>query len=136
MYIAEDKKKNAVRADTDSELINDITRHYLKGRSKDYRDLAASRTRLYLNDRIDADTAPKCSIDLKKRQYYDMFTTLKGILKRYPMNYLVAIECVRRGRRILRLTVHDHIKAPDGCNISHLYRDIKKIARHAFGTVQ
>ncbi|MBQ7669257.1 MAG: helix-turn-helix transcriptional regulator [Clostridia bacterium] len=62
-------------------------------------------------------------------QYYDMFTTFKGILKRYPMNYLVAIECVRRGRRILRLTVHDHIKAPDGCNISHLYRDLKKIAR-------
>ncbi len=62
-------------------------------------------------------------------RYYDMFVSLKGILKRYPMNYLIAIECVRRGRRILRFTVHDHIKAPEGCNISHLYRDIKKIAR-------
>ncbi len=69
MYIAEERKKNAVRTDTDSELINDIMRHYLKGRSKDYRDLAASRARLYLNDRIDADTALKCSIALKKREF-------------------------------------------------------------------
>ena len=69
MYIAEERKKNAVRTDTDSELINDIMRHYLKGRSKDYRDLAASRARLYLNERIDADTALKCSIALKKREF-------------------------------------------------------------------
>ncbi len=62
-------------------------------------------------------------------RYYDMFKTLKSILKRYPMSYSAAIECVRRGRQILRFTVHDHIKAPDDCNISHVYRDVKKIAR-------
>ncbi|MBR6051445.1 MAG: hypothetical protein IKP68_09650, partial [Clostridia bacterium] len=69
MYVAEERKKNAVRTDTDSELVNDIMEHYLKGRSKDYRDLAASRTRLYLNERIDPDTALKCAVALKKRDF-------------------------------------------------------------------
>ncbi len=69
MYLAEERKKNAVRTDTDSELVNDIMKHYLKGRSKDYRDLAASRTRLYLNERIDLDTALKCAVALKKRDF-------------------------------------------------------------------
>ena len=69
MYVAEERKKNAVRTDTDSELVNDIMKHYLKGRSKDYRDLAASRTRLYLNERIDPDTALKCAVALKKRDF-------------------------------------------------------------------
>ena len=69
MYVYEERKKNAVRTDTDSELVNDIMRHYLRGRSKDYRDRAASRTRLYLNERIDADTALKCAIALKKRDF-------------------------------------------------------------------
>ncbi|MBQ7669279.1 MAG: hypothetical protein IJS45_01000 [Clostridia bacterium] len=69
MYDAEEKKKNAVRTDTDSELVNDIMEHYLKGRSHDYRDLAASRTRIYLNERIDPDTALKCAVALKKRDF-------------------------------------------------------------------
>ena len=69
MYSDEEKKKNAVRTDTDSKLVNDIMKHYLKVRSKDYRDQAASRTRLYLNERIDADTALKCAIALKKRDF-------------------------------------------------------------------
>lgn len=67
MYSDEERKKNAVRTDTDSKLVNDIMKHYLHGRSKDYLDQAASRTRLYLNKRIDADTALKCAIALKKR---------------------------------------------------------------------
>lgn len=69
MYSDEEKKKNAVRTDTDSELVNDIMKHYLRGGIKDYRDLAASRARLYLNGRIDADTALKCAIALKKRDF-------------------------------------------------------------------
>ena len=69
MYSDEEKKKNAVRTDTDSELVNDIMEHYLKGRSHDYRDLAASRTRIYLNERIDPDTALKCAVALKKRDF-------------------------------------------------------------------
>ena len=69
MYVAEERKKNAVRTDTDSELVNDIMKHYLKGRSHDYRDLAASRARLYLNERIDPDTALKCAVALKKRDF-------------------------------------------------------------------
>jgi len=69
MYVSEERKKNAVRTDTDSELINDIMRHYTKVKSKDYRDQAASRTRLYLNERIDADTALKCAVALKKRDF-------------------------------------------------------------------
>ena len=60
---------------------------------------------------------------------FDMFKTLKDILRRYPMNYLIAIECVRRGRSILRYTVHDHIKAPEGCDVNGVYRDIKKAAQ-------
>ncbi len=62
-------------------------------------------------------------------RYYDMFRSLKDILRRYPMNYFIAIECVRRGRSILSYTVHDHIKVPDGCNVNDVYRDIKKIAQ-------
>ena len=69
MYSDEERKKNAVRTDTDSKLVNDIIKHYLHGRSKDYLDQAASRTRLYLNKRIDADTALKCAIALKKRDF-------------------------------------------------------------------
>ncbi len=69
MYVAEERKKNAVRTDTDSELVNDIMEHYLRSRSHDYRDLAASRTRLYLEERIDADTALKCAVALKKRDF-------------------------------------------------------------------
>ena len=69
MYVSEERKKNAVRTDTDSELVNTIMRHYLKGRSKDFRDLTASWTRLYLNDRIDADTALMCAVALKKRDF-------------------------------------------------------------------
>ena len=69
MYSDEERKKNAVRTDTDSKLVNDIMKHYLKGRSKDYRDLAASRARLYLNERIDPDTALKCAVALKKRDF-------------------------------------------------------------------
>jgi len=69
MYSDEEKKKNAVRTDTDSELVNDIMKHYLRGGSKDYRDLAASRARLYLNERIDVDTALRCAIALKKRDF-------------------------------------------------------------------
>ena len=69
MYSDEERKKNAVRTDTDSELVNDIMKHYLCGGIKDYRDLAASRARLYLNERIDADAALKCAIALKKRDF-------------------------------------------------------------------
>ena len=69
MYSDEERKKNAVRTDTDSELVNDIMKHYLRGGIKDYRDLAASRARLYLNGRIDADAALKCVIALKKRDF-------------------------------------------------------------------
>ena len=43
--------------------------NYTKVKSKDYRDQAASRTRLYLNGRIDADTALKCAVALKKRDF-------------------------------------------------------------------
>ena len=69
MYITEERKKNAVRTDTDSELINDIMRHYTKAKSKDYLDLAASRTRNYLNSHISADKALMCAIALKKRGF-------------------------------------------------------------------
>lgn len=69
IYSDEERKKNAVRTDTDSELVNDIMKHYLRGGIKDYRDLAASRARLYLNGRIDADAALKCAIALKKRDF-------------------------------------------------------------------
>ena len=69
MYVNEEKKKNAVRTDTDSELVNDIMEHYLKGRSKDYRDLAASRARRYLDERIDPDKALMCAVALKKRDF-------------------------------------------------------------------
>ena len=69
MYVSEERKKNAVRTDTNSELINDIMAHYTKVKSKDYSDQAASRTRLYLNERIDPDTALKCAVALKKRDF-------------------------------------------------------------------
>lgn len=69
MYVNEEKKKNAVRTDTDSELVNDIMEHYLKGRSKDYRDLAASRARGYLDERIDPDKALMCAVALGKRDF-------------------------------------------------------------------
>ena len=69
MYISEERKKNAVRTDTDSELVNDIMKRYLKGRSNDYSELAATRTRIYLDNRIDADTALKCAVALKKRDF-------------------------------------------------------------------
>lgn len=69
VYSDEERKKNAVRTDTNSELVNDIMKHYLRGRSKDYRDQAAARVRLYLNKCIDADTALKCAIALKKRDF-------------------------------------------------------------------
>lgn len=61
--------------------------------------------------------------------YFDMFLAEKNILKRFPMNYLVALECVRRGRTILERTVQDHIPAPEGCNVADVYRDIKRTAR-------
>jgi len=69
MYVSEERKKNAVRTDTDSELINDIMANYTKVKSKDYRDQAASRTRLYMSERIDPDTALKCAVALKKRDF-------------------------------------------------------------------
>ena len=83
MYVSEERKKNAVRTDTDSELVNDIIRHYLKGRSKDYRDLAASRTRLYLNERIDPDTALMCAVALEERGF-----ALDVLLDRVAVNAL------------------------------------------------
>lgn len=43
---------------------------YLRGRSKDYRNIASSLTRKYLDERIDTDVALKCSIALKKRDFY------------------------------------------------------------------
>ena len=69
MYVSEERKKNAVRTDTDSELVNDIMKHYLRGRSKDYRDLAASRARRYLDERIDPDKALMCAVALGKRDF-------------------------------------------------------------------
>ena len=83
MYVSEERKQNAVRTDTDSELVNDIIRHYLKGRSKDYRDLAASRTRLYLNERIDPDTALMCAVALEERGF-----ALDVLLDRVAVNAL------------------------------------------------
>lgn len=62
-------------------------------------------------------------------RHFDMFKTLKEILRRYPMNYEVAMECICRGSLILRRTVHDHLNVPEGCNISGVYGDIKKMAR-------
>ena len=69
MYVSEERKKNAVRTDTDSELVNDIMKYYLRGRSKDYRDLAASRARRYLDERIEPDKALMCAVALGKRDF-------------------------------------------------------------------
>lgn len=62
-------------------------------------------------------------------RYFDMFSTLKDILRRYPMNYDVAMECVYRGSHLLRRTVHDHLEVPEGCSVTDVYRDIKRMAR-------
>ena len=53
------------------EARNQAWKRYMSGDGtlKDYRDLAASRARLYLNERIDADAALKCAIALKKRDF-------------------------------------------------------------------
>ena len=63
-------KTGAIHRTTDSALMKLIMSGYEKSMSWDYRDLAASRVREYLNrSGVSPDTALKCAVALGKRGF-------------------------------------------------------------------
>ena len=73
LYRIEDEKEKAIRRDTDSELIRSIMEGYTSGRGGDYREIAAGRTRAYIDKHINPDDALKYAVALKKRDFvYDV----------------------------------------------------------------
>lgn len=69
-YRREEMKKGAIHRTTDSALMKLIMSGYEKSMSWDYRDLAASRVREYLNrSGVSPDTALKCAVALGKRGF-------------------------------------------------------------------
>jgi hypothetical protein len=73
LYRIEDEKEKAIRRDTDSELIRSIMEGYTSGRGGDYREIAAGRTRAYIEKHLDPDTALRHAVALKKRDFvYDV----------------------------------------------------------------
>ncbi len=70
LYKREEMKKGAIHRTTDSALMNQIMSGYERGMNRDYRDLAAARTREYLNGSgISPDLALKCAVALGKRSF-------------------------------------------------------------------